>query len=365
MLANGKYPGSQPPYGYKKKKIVNDKGWTLEIIPEQALVVKTIYDLYVNKHMRPIDIAKYLDKLHYKPSKSDSWSPNSIRDMLSNPIYIGKMRWKQRKIVKSLKDGKIKNTQPKNKTGDVILVDGLHEAIIDEETYNAAQQHKTDKAPSIPEYYTLQNPLTTLVRCAKCNRLMSRRHCKYGDILCCVSSKCDNVSSKIELVEKKILQSLELWLEDFEIEINSIELTKNNNNIIDIKQATLKEITSDIKSCQSKLNRVYDFFENGVYALDEFTQRKNKIITEEKELKDTYDKLIAELNEYEKNDKAKKELIPRAQYVLESYNKCDDVQTKNELLKSVIEKVEYLKTEKCYGKNTDPENFELLIYPKF
>ena len=30
--AQGKFPSSRPPYGYKRKKIENDKGWTLEIV---------------------------------------------------------------------------------------------------------------------------------------------------------------------------------------------------------------------------------------------------------------------------------------------------------------------------------------------
>ena len=37
---------------------------------------------------------------------------------------------------------------------------------------------------------------------------------------------------------------------------------------------------------------------------------------------------------------------------------------KNELLKSIIEKVTYLKTEKSIKKSSDPTNFEIHIYPK-
>lgn len=315
--------------------------------------------------MKPTDICRHLNKLGYKPLKSSDWSANSIRDILSNPTYIGKMRWKDRKVVKTLKDGKIINTQPKNKGNDVVLVNGLHEAIIDEETFNIVQQIKHDKTPPIPNIYNIQNPLSTLVRCAKCNRLMTRRTCKYGDILCCANSKCDNVSSKIELIEKKILESLQIWLKEYEIEINSTELTKSENNIIDIKHASIKKIKSDLDNCKEKLNRIYDFFENGVYSLDIFTERKNKILLEEKNLQNKYDELLSELNEFEKIEKAKKNLIPQTKNVLAKYNECTDVQMKNDLLKSVIEKIEYLKTEKCYKKNTDPENFELLIFPKF
>lgn len=361
----GKFPASIAPYGYKRKKIENDKGWTLEVVPEQSLVIKTIFNLYAYKHMKPTDICKHLDSLGYKPLKSSNWSASSIRDILSNPIYIGKMKWKDRKIVKTLRNGKIVNTQPKNKGNDVVLVNGLHDPIIDEKTFNIVQQIKHDKTPPIPNIYNIKNPLSTLVRCAKCNRLMTRRTCKYGDILCCANPKCDNVSSKIELIERKILESLQVWLNEYENEINSTELIQSENNIIDIKQASIKKIEFDLNNCKEKLNRIYDFFENGVYTLDIFTERKNKILEDEKNLKNKYDTLLAELTEFNKTEKAKKELIPQTKNVLDKYNECTDIKVKNDLLKSIIERIEYLKTEKCYKKNVDPENFELLIFPKF
>lgn len=361
----GKFPASIAPYGYKRKKLINDKGWTLEVIPEQAIVIKTIFDLYAYKHMKPTDICRYLDKLGYKPLKSSEWSANSVRDILSNPIYIGKMRWKDRKVVKALKNGKVINTQPKNKGNDVVLVNGLHEPIIDDKTFNLVQEIKKDKTPPIPGVYNIQNPLSTLVRCAKCNRLMTRRSCDYGDIICCANSKCDNVSSKISLVEKKILEGLEIWLKEYEAEINNMQFKKTENNIIDIKQVSIKKIISDLDKCKEKMNRIYDFFENGVYSLDVFTERKNKILSEEIDLKNKYDELKKELDEFEKKQKAKKNLIPQTKNVLKNYDECTDIKMKNDLLKSVIEKVEYLKTEKCYKKSVNAENFELLIFPKF
>ena len=38
--SEGKYIGSIPPYGYKRAKISGDKGYTLEIEPEEAEIVQ-------------------------------------------------------------------------------------------------------------------------------------------------------------------------------------------------------------------------------------------------------------------------------------------------------------------------------------
>lgn len=362
--SQGKFPASRAPYGYKREKIKNDKGWTLEIIPEQAETVKYIFDMYAYNNMTPAMICEQLDKLNVKPLKSETWSSSSIRDILSNPIYIGKIRWKDRKVVKVFKNGKIINTQPKNKDSDVVLVDGLHQAIIDYKTFEIVQQKKKDNntAP-IPGIYNIQNPLCGLVRCAKCKRMMFR---VSPTILACTNTKCDNVSSKIDIVEKKLLESLQIWLQEYETEINNVSaIHSNNSEIIKMKKMLLKKAESKLNDCENKLEKIYDFLEQGIYTVDIFTQRKNKILNEEQEQTTKITTLSNEIQKLEQVEKSKIELIPKVKNVLEIYNQCSNVKEKNELLKTVIEKVEYLKTEKCYGKTSNPENFELLIYPKF
>ncbi len=362
--SQGKFPGSRPPYGYKRKKIENDKGWTLEIIPEQAEVVKMIYDMYCYQNIIPADICRYLDNLNIKPLKSDSWSTNSIRDILSNPVYIGKIRWRDRKVVKAFKDGKIVITQPKNKNNDVILVDGLHLPIIDEETFNLVQQKKkaNNNAP-IPGIYNIQNPLAGLIRCAKCGRMMYRIS---PTILSCTNSKCDNVSSKITIVEKKILNGLQEWLNKYKDDIDKVDIVQSNaNEIIAMKKNSLDKVANSLVECKKRLEKIYDFLEKGTYTLDIFEERKNKILKEQKELSSQYTDLELELSELEKTEKAKKDLIPKVENVLKEYFSCTDMKEKNDLLKSVISVVYYLKKEKCYKKDINPENFELLICPKF
>ena len=44
----GKYCGSKPPYGYSRVKLVGEKGWTLQPVPDQAEIVKLIFNLYVH-----------------------------------------------------------------------------------------------------------------------------------------------------------------------------------------------------------------------------------------------------------------------------------------------------------------------------
>ena len=62
--------------------------------------------------------------------------------------------------------------------------------------------------------------------------------------------------------------------------------------------------------------------------------------------------------------KQKEIISPRIENVIDLYYNLETAKDKNILLKSIISKVTYLKTEKAIKKDSDPTNFELHIYPK-
>ena len=57
-------------------------------------------------------------------------------------------------------------------------------------------------------------------------------------------------------------------------------------------------------------------------------------------------------------------IIPKLENIIDLYYNLETAEDKNILLKSIINKVTYLKTEKAIKKDSDPTNFELHIYPK-
>lgn len=95
----GNYIGSIPPYGYRKividdPKAKNGERKTLEIIPEQAAIVKLIFNLYVNRGMGEKSICNYLngdndENLSIPSSKGGLWGVTSIQRILQNEHYTG------------------------------------------------------------------------------------------------------------------------------------------------------------------------------------------------------------------------------------------------------------------------------------
>ncbi|HCR73133.1 MAG TPA: recombinase family protein, partial [Ruminococcus sp.] len=62
---------------------------------------------------------------------------------IENPVYIGKIRWNARKTVKNMSGGVLKSSRPRNT--EIMLIDGIHEPIISDETFSAAQDIRTSR----------------------------------------------------------------------------------------------------------------------------------------------------------------------------------------------------------------------------
>jgi len=74
----------RPPYGYK----VGSRR-RLELVPEEAVVVRYIFRLYLNEGKGIRLIARRLNEEALKTRRGGNWSMVSIRDILRNRVYLG------------------------------------------------------------------------------------------------------------------------------------------------------------------------------------------------------------------------------------------------------------------------------------
>lgn len=156
-VKEGKYVGNVAPYGYRRIPVLNGKGYTLEPLESEADVVKLIFDMYTNgvvnenaqrERIGASKICKQLKQLGIKSRKNDFWSPETIKGILHNPVYIGKIRWNARAHVSKIVNGVKVNSRPRNK--DYITTDGLHPPIISLDTWNLAQYYISQNSPRFP-----------------------------------------------------------------------------------------------------------------------------------------------------------------------------------------------------------------------
>lgn len=370
----GKFVGTLAPYGYEKVKLKSEKGFTLQPIPEQANIVRLIYNLFTKgepledgsiRKMGTTNIARKLNELNLHPMKSETWSAYTIKDILSNPVYKGTIRWGCRKVKKRMEDGEIKKSRPYNEE-DAIFSKGLHEAIIDEYTWALAQQIKSEyPSPPVPIGKSIKNPLVGLIVCGKCNKIMKRRpyySSKQPPTLLCSNIACDNVSSSLKVVEEKLLQAISNWIKDYKIEYDLEKQFKTQDNELFYAES-IKLANMELEKLKIKEEKIYNCLEDGTYSTEVFRQRIGIVNDKKKALEDNIAELHNQLNSIRQKNKNRSEIIPKAEHLINIYYTLPDAQTKNQLLKEIVEKAVYIKTinTRWHG---DPDDFKLIVFPK-
>ena len=131
----GRWNGGFAPYGYRLVDGV------LQINEDEAPAIRTIFKQYVNTDTGANGLSKYLEthgfqKLARQNGTSPLFSATLIRAILKNPVYCGKIAFGRRKLEKIHGTRNEYHQVPQE---NYLLVDGLHEGIVSEELWNAAQ----------------------------------------------------------------------------------------------------------------------------------------------------------------------------------------------------------------------------------
>lgn len=359
----GKYVGSVPPFGYDRVKIKDEKGYTLRK-NQEANIVKIMYDLYAYNDLSLHEITRKMNEMGLKPRKNDKWSVGTVKDILANPVYIGKIKWNARKEVKVYKNEKLVKTRPRN--NDCILVEGLHNAIIDDKTWKIVLAKRSRNSSPVARNNKIQNPLCGLVICAKCGKKMKRRaYSKYSKepTLYCSNPECDNVGSKIHFVEEKIIDGLRKWLEKYKFDYQQ-HIEKINHDKIESIEEIIASLKMEAKKENEKLLSIFSFLEDGTYTKKMFKERREILSQNLERINKSIEEYETKLAQEKIVNKEKEIIVPQIENIMDVYDLLATPEEKNNLLKTVLNQVTYLKTEKSIKKNSDPTNFIINLYPK-
>lgn len=364
----GKYVGSVAPYGYQRKKLEKEKGFILVPDPDEAPIVKLIFEWFTGVNSECIGTSKIARKLNdngVPTRKGGDWSPATVRCILENIVYIGKLYWERRKEEKSFEDGVITVSRPRS--NDYTIVDGRQKPLIETDTFNSAQHLLNNHAPRVTCKEKIANPLAGIIVCSKCNRNLVRRpysdRTKY-DTLMCPNAACSTVSAPLFLVEEKLLGLLNMWLADYEPELPNPESQSTPiKSEIKLKKKILLQKRNELEKINMQRNNLHDLLEQGVYTAEIFYSRSSLLSDTDRKLKEEIASLQKEIEYLAAQECNKHNFAPRCKYLIDNYADLS-IENKNQLLRELLEKVVYTKTEKNKrGEGTKP-NFELEIFPR-
>lgn len=337
-IAEGDYMGSYRPYGYNIIKTKTAR----TLIPNEAEApyVKKMFEWFLNENLSARKIAERLDLMGVPTySGAAEWSGATVKTILTNPTYMGKVKWNDRMSVRRMVDGKVVKSRPRsNHTDKYMEYDGKHKqyALVDEETFKAAaSRFHSDRTKG---NLKLQNPLAGLLRCKNCGYTMVHQAYKSRPTtapryLHRQSVKCHAKSVVASDVMDALVQALKLYIDDYELKVDNLPET-DENTITGQIEALQKEITK----IKKKLSKAFDDYEDGIYTANEFVERKEKHNTRieliEKQISEL-EYTIPEKEEYEE----KILLLSDALDAL--LDETLDAEIKNEFLKKIIDRIEY------------------------
>jgi site-specific DNA recombinase len=353
-VKSGNYNSPYPPFGYiiKEEKL----GRTLEPHPQQADILKSIFDWYVNEVVGGKIIADRLNNMGLKTNKNNSWTCQAIVGIVRNPVYTGKITWRKTYNYRTSEKKGCNRKQPKE---NWVIAQGRHPALISDEIFEKAQtimngNNKTHTKPST----ALNNTLAGIIVCGVCGAKMRYRpYTKSEPHLICIN-KCGNKSSKYSYIEKCVLSALCEYLDEFSFYFSSAaEGVKNNVRAL---KSSITLLEKQLNETYTQKEKVYDLLEKGIYSIDIFIQRSNALSSRIEELKKSIADNSAMYRDSLKHCPDKSRFTPRVTKIIKEYRNLKCAEDKNLLLKSVIRKVEYIK-----GKDCRNDSFQLRIYPWF
>lgn len=274
----------------------------LVINKEEAEVVKQIFTLYTQgKGLKAI--ANQLNKNGYRTKRDRHFSINGVATILDNPVYNGKISWL-----------KVENWDKKRRRGrndNPILVEGQHEAIINDELWSLVQSRR--KSKSFKQRQS-NEPflLSSIIRCPDCGQGMvpsittytlsdgtKRKHRYYvcSDFHNKGSAACKANSVKAYDAENALFQRIESFLSNkqkFDETINS--LTKTSIETIKILKKELEETDLKLEETLALQNRYLEAFEQNLFPVTVLQERLQKVAIEKSEIEQKRNKLITEIS---------------------------------------------------------------------
>lgn len=339
-VQEGNYIASTRPYGYNIVRR-SKKERTLEIIPEEAEVIRIIYTKFIEDKWNASQIARYLTKMGIPTySGNKEWGHSAVNEILHNHVYAGFTRWSYRPQIKTFdENGNIQKKVSARGSGNMILSKGKHEAIINPELFEAAQGRFKDEPNRVPLSTTLKNPFAGLVFCKKCGKAFFYHDTKKSKgtrvrLAHKVSQICHIKSCFYDDFQNAVISSLRGNILDFTTKLES----GNDHNQITEHAQMIAAAEKELKELAARRGNLFDLLERGIYSESDFIERKSLIDEQKNQLEEALLNLKASVPE--KIDYAEK-IVQFSEAINALENPHMEAEAKNKLLKSIIKRIEF------------------------
>lgn len=329
-VKRGCYIGHTAPFGYDRAM----KGDDHTLKPnENAPYVKMMFEWFADEGLTPLQIGRRLDSMGVKPAIAKQWSKETIRDMLRNRHYIGKVFYCQQSDEWGMENGEVVKKRVYQPEEEMIIAEGKHDAIIDMDLWERAQARVA--GPRTKANYVLTNPLATIFFCNQCGRTMRvRKYKNADDRFTCPQTPACRKSVRVW----EVYEALEYALEHVELPKLELKVKNGDGEARKIQEKRLAELEKQMEEYLEQEEEQYDLLEQKIYSAEVFARRNGKL----------REKIDACQNEIRKVRSSMPKNINYAEHVVSLKKaiaawKNPDMTAgeKNKILRAIISKIEY------------------------
>lgn len=303
-VKNGLLETSVAPYGYKyisKDKNKKAEGY-YELDEKEVVIVKLIFDLYVNHNKSIRGIVKELARRGISARNKKHWSTTVINRILRNETYTGITYYNKNMAVEAekLKDEnkyrRTKRTSRKLRDKEEWIPIQLpkHLQIIDKNLFDLALKQLKRNSELSDRNVKHKYLLRGLMKCEDCNSPIHgiTYNGKYQGYKCAnyhntfpVPKKCKQLSIKASKVEKAVWDKICEAINNPKIILENVSKLKNR------KVRSAENIKNDIEAINKKLSsvseeesKILDIYREGVISKEQLKEQMDKIQLKKKEL---------------------------------------------------------------------------------
>jgi site-specific DNA recombinase len=296
LQAGALLPWTVPPYGYRSAPDRPRDPAGVQIEPAEGALVQELFARYLENQGTLLSLAKYLLQLNLpSPRGNPRWSAASIRGLLINPIYTGKLyigrsRSRPARIRRSATHplGNPAHGQDRTSAAEWTLI-GTVPALISQEDYDRVQAKLAlNKKQAIRDNKGYRYLLRALVSCGACQSACIARttngglryyicRCQAQPIYSQNDHRCHSRCIPAKQLDTLVWDDLCQLITEAGYIVNALQRARGGHWLPQHLQSRKQALRKAQTAISQQLERLTDAYLMGIIPLAEYQRRRSEL----------------------------------------------------------------------------------------
>jgi site-specific DNA recombinase len=346
----GKTNVPSPALGYK----LSEDKQHLVIDPETSKIYQFIVEKYL-EGWGQLKICKYLNQKGIPAKRSDRWHTNSIRTILTNPVYLGITIYNTTTLIRDSEGKRKRVMRPKS---EWIVRYNTHQPLITEDKFNKIQEIIKERKEKGAREWSCEKKylLSGILYCDVCkgkiygskqvfknrkNKITGEPYASYTYVDQNRYGICDTKTKywNMEKVNNLVIEEIKKFFSDktfIEEKVKSKQYLFNCNTKSDSEQC--KKLLEKLDKVNNAIKRQQEAYELEVLSLEEYKSRMSELREQKSQLLIKVEAMNRKLEKADSFEEKISEIRNKVISIIENINNMD-YSFKESIVKKLIQRI--------------------------